>query len=117
MHRLILGLTEDDDLVSDHINNDRLDNRKMNLRSCTQKENKLNSSIRSNNTSGVTGVSYYTNNQKWVAELRKNGERKLYSSHDCIEDAIKARKEAEKKYFGEFRYDYNPNEGDDNQWD
>lgn len=48
----------------DHINRNELDNRSCNLRSCTQQENVRNKSIRTDNTSGVTGVDWYKAMQK-----------------------------------------------------
>ncbi|MMZ67947.1 hypothetical protein D1872_305870 [compost metagenome] len=50
MHRLILDAPPG--LVTDHINHDKLDNRKANLRLCTRHENNRNMPLRSNNKSG-----------------------------------------------------------------
>lgn len=59
IHREIMkNYTDIDDLVIDHKNHNKLDNRKMNLRVCRQQKNTFNTGIRSNNTSGVTGVSW-----------------------------------------------------------
>lgn len=53
----------------DHINRVRDDNRIGNLRESTQAENTLNSSRRSDNTSGVVGVSWNKNRNKWQAHV------------------------------------------------
>lgn len=87
----------------DHINHNTFDNRKSNLRQCTQRENIFNSSVRRDNTSNIIGVCQYKKGDKWVAYLNKDGKR-VYTSSLCKtkEEAIKLRLEAEKKYFSEF---------------
>ena len=47
---------------------------------------------------------------RWVAQIVVNGKNKFLGNHKTKEDAIKAREEAEIKYFGEFRY-----KGDNNE--
>lgn len=42
LHRMILGLEDDDPRVCDHINRNTKDNRRANLRAVTQKENCAN---------------------------------------------------------------------------
>lgn len=88
----------------DYINGDKLDNRKSNLRFCTTAENVRNVGIRSNNTSGVTGVSYSKREGKWKSNITYNGVVIRLGTFANKEDAIKARKDAEEKYFGEFAY-------------
>ena len=61
----------------------------------------MNCSLRSHNTSGVTGVSQ-TKTGSWLAELRANGEIKLKRTFKNKDDAIRARLQAEQQYFGEF---------------
>ena len=60
-----------------------------------------------NNTSGVTGVSWDSSRQKWVAQIEFKGKHYSLGRHEKKEDAIKARKEAEEKLFGEFLKWYN----------
>jgi len=55
------------EITVDHINRNGLDNRKSNLRLVDWIQN-INRGIKSNNTSGVTGVSYYKNPGTWVAK-------------------------------------------------
>lgn len=88
-------------LVVDHINGDKLDNRRTNLRICTQRQNSLNSCIPKNNKTGVTGVSL-TPHGKYRARIMVNRKEIRLGHFEKIEDAIEARKLAEKKYFGEY---------------
>lgn len=86
----------------DHINRDRTDNRKENLRDATPRENVRNRGVASNNTSGVVGVSWDKSRQKWRAYIRlEDGWRQLgrFLNKDA---AVRARLEAEAKYFKEF---------------
>ena len=58
MHRLLLGLSEGDHRVIDHINGDGLDNRKANLRVCTNRQNEWNKQKHADNSSGHLGISF-----------------------------------------------------------
>lgn len=86
----------------DHINNNRGDNNLKNLRWCTYGENQYNRTIGKNNKSGTKGVSFDKSTNKWIAHIKLNGKKKHLGYHIDKEDAIKARQEASKKYFGEF---------------
>lgn len=104
MHRLITNCP--DDLIVDHINHNKIDNRKSsNLRICTHSQNSMNRGLKLNNTSGITGISFEKDRNKYKAYITINGRLKNIGRFDNIEDAIKARKEAEEKYYGEFSYD------------
>lgn len=59
MHREIMNCPKD--MEVDHINQDKLDNRKANLRICTHKQNTYNRKINKNNTSGYKGVAKIRN--------------------------------------------------------
>ena len=54
-------------------------------------------------SSGIVGVK--NENNKWVASIKTERKSIILGRFDNIEDAIKARKNAEIKYFGEFRFD------------
>lgn len=101
MHRLLLPEFEQ----IDHINNKKNDNRKINLRKVTDSQNNMNRKLRSNNTSGVTGVYWDKSSQKWFAQIVANKEKKFLGYFNDFNDAVTARKDAEEKYFGEFSYD------------
>jgi len=87
----------------DHEDRNGLNNKINNLRLATRLENGRNRKFQKNNTSGITGVSWHKIRKRWVATIKINGKQKYVGSFFNKEDAIQARKEAEKKYFGEFR--------------
>ncbi len=73
----------------DHINRDKTDNRLVNLRAVSGKENSRNQFIPTNNTSGHIGVSWHTKNNRWRVSVSKV----YYGSFECKSDAIaKAKK-------------------------
>lgn len=77
LHRFLMGCTHGDKIVIDHINRNALDNRKCNLRKCTQRDNLCNSGIRIDNSSGYKGVSFNKKENNWNATIQYNGE--IYS--------------------------------------
>lgn len=105
-HRVVMNCQNG--LEVDHINgisnDDICDNRKSNLRVVTRSQNNMNHSIRKDNTSGHTGVSWNKAKNKFEVEICVNGNRIKLGRFNNIEDAIKVREEAEIKYFGEYRY-------------
>lgn len=102
LHRFILDCNKNE--VVDHINGNKLDNRKRNLRICTQQQNTMNNkNNRSNNTSGHKGVTWDKNRNKWIAQISVDYKNINLGRYDRIEDAIEARKRAEIKYFGEYK--------------
>lgn len=105
LHRLVLKC-DDESLVVDHINHDTLDNRMENLRMCTHLQNTRNKKIQHNSKSGVSGVVWNKKLNKWIARISHDGERIYLGIFKNLDDAIKTRKEAEEKYYGE--YAYNP---------
>jgi hypothetical protein len=87
----------------DHIDNNRLNNNINNLRFATFKENSRNSKIRSDNTSGIKGVTFNKKMNKWMAQIQMDGKNKYLGLYEKFEDAINARVKASTKYFGEFK--------------
>ena len=65
----------------------------------------MNRTVNINNTSGVTGVHFNKGINEWVARIQVNGVRIQLGSFPNFEEAVKARKDAEEKYFGEYSYD------------
>ena len=83
----------------DHKDRVRDNNIWTNLRKSSNSENNTNSSIQSNNTSGQVGVTWDKSRSKWAAEIRsKVHGRKRLGRFTEFEDAVKARKAAEKEY-------------------
>ena len=106
MHRLVMGLPEEIyDIDHIHGNCSKNDNRKVNLRIATRSQNIANKGTMSNNTSGATGVVWNKGKEKWEAYININYKRIYLGSYSDFENAVKVRKEAENKYFGEFSYD------------
>ena len=101
MHRLVMNAKEGMDV--DHINNVKSDNRKSNLREATRSQNLMNRRVLKNNTSGVTGVTWVKQINKWRAMIGVNRNVIHLGDYTTKEDAIKARKDAEQQYFGEYR--------------
>jgi hypothetical protein len=100
MHREIIRTP--DDLETDHINHNTLDNRRENLRICTVAENQHNQNIQKMNTSGYKGITWIPSYQKWKAMIRVNNKRVFLGYFKSSVDAAKAYDEAAKKLHGEF---------------
>jgi len=99
LHRLIMN---NPDLKIDHINRNKLDNRKSNLRLCTSSQNNMNKTIPADNTSGIIGVCYNKLSNRWQAYIQINKIMSHLGFYKNIDDAIIARLNAEYKYYGEF---------------
>lgn len=107
IHRIIIDAPEGYEI--DHINLNPLDNRKCNLRVCTHQQNQCNQTLQRNNTSGVTGVSYYAPRGKYRARI-KYFQKELHLGYfDTFLEAIQARNVGTKILFGDFgRYNDAP---------
>jgi hypothetical protein len=86
----------------DHIDNDRQNNKLINLRFATPQQNQQNRSINKNNKSGTKGVSWNKQRNKWTAQIRINGKLIHLGSFLNKEDAINIRIQRAKNEFGEF---------------
>lgn len=74
LHREILGLTPGDGMEGDHINRDRLDNRRANLRAIPKAGNRHN--VPGNGGSSIfRGVSWDRRYGKWAASVKASGKR------------------------------------------
>lgn len=103
LHRFIME--SPDDLYVDHVNHDQLDNRKINLRVCTPLQSSFNRGLRSCNTSNAIGVSRCSHRPDlWRARITVNHEEMNLGVYKNKDDAVWARERAERRYFGEFRY-------------
>lgn len=90
MHRLIAGTPEG--MLTDHINNDPLDNRRANLRTCTYRQNNWNAKAYKGGTSSpYKGVSWNKSGRHWVAYVSASGRMYHLGSFDNPEEAARAR--------------------------
>lgn len=100
MHRYIMNTPEG--MHTDHINGDRLDNRRANLRICTQGENNRNMNRDSRGTSRFTGVYFDKRIGKWRAAVRANGKRHHLGCFCSEVEAVKVRDAAARRLHGEY---------------
>ena len=104
--RVIMAMTGEPlpELVEvDHIDGDPHNNRRINLRRATHQQNRINAGVRPDNASGFPGVVWDKNRNKWKAMIGVNGKCLNIGRYAAFEAAVSARKEAEEKYFGEYR--------------
>lgn len=100
MHRLLLNFPEGMEI--DHINGNRLDNRRANLRICSHMENLANRGKNSNNTSGFKGVTFDKKKKLYVAQLKRDSKNVFLGYSATPEGAALIRRTAEIQHFGEF---------------
>ncbi len=100
LHRFLIN-NPDKNKEIDHINRNRLDNRRENLRVGSLRQNAFNKRLYKNNKSGYRGVHFCNTSKKWVAQMSdvNQGVRKVVylGAFININDAINARKRAEER--------------------
>lgn len=99
LHHMIIGKPQKGKAV-DHINRDRLDNRKENLRIVDYFQNAQNISIQKNNTSGYRGV--WKKGNRWQADIKVNYKKLSLGSYATKEEAALAYNKAATEHFGEY---------------
>lgn len=100
IHRFIMDCPQD--MVVDHINHDTLDNRRINLRVCTQQENMYNSRPRKDSTSKYKGVYFDKIRGRIFSSIYHNGSSNFLGYYETEEEAALAYDEKAKEIFGEF---------------
>lgn len=98
LHRFLLGAKKGE--YVDHINHNTLDNQRSNLRITTNGANLRNGRLRVNNTSGHRGVRLTTDNT-WNARIKVNYKDINLGHYKNKEEAVEARKEAERRYWND----------------
>lgn len=96
LHQFILGKKQGYEI--DHINHDPADNRKQNLRHCTNSQNNFNRKSK--------GYWWHRKNKKWIVEIVMNKQKIYLGCFKNEQDAITARRDAEQKYFKKFAFNY-----------
>lgn len=95
----------------DHINHNRMDNRKINLRPVTSHQNAMNMGKKCTNTSGVTGVQAQKElgilTGRWTAIVTYKYKAIWLGSYATFDEAVIARLRGEAKYFQEYAPTYN----------
>jgi hypothetical protein len=100
MHRFINNT--DDGKLTDHINGNRIDNRRENLRSCNFTQNHANKKIESKFTSKYKGVYWHKNRDKWVSMIRIDRKGHYLGVFTDEKEAAKAYNQKAKELFGDF---------------
>lgn len=95
----------------DHKEHDTLDNRKSELRTCTPSQNNCNRRTRSDNNSGMKGVSWAPKNKKWRVRVWLRGKVTNLGLYRELPDAIQAYREGALAAHGPFAYVRIPNAG------
>jgi hypothetical protein len=98
MHRRIVPDAE----AVDHVNGDKLDNRRANLRTATQSQNLMNRGRSPRNTSGYKGVTWHKGSRRWMAQIKVRGRSKCLGYFEDPAVAHAAYTKAAAREHGEF---------------
>ena len=109
LHRIIYKMvTGEEPTFVDHRDGNPMNNKWTNLRSATQQQNNSNTTLRSDNTSGLKGVSWNKSSQKWKSTICKDGSTIHLGLYNTKEEAHEAYCNKGKELFGEFFHDGQP---------
>ena len=98
LHRELLGLTFGDSMEGDHIDRDKLNCRRSNLRSVTKRGNRQNVASRKGASSQYRGVSWDKAAGKWVAGIGIDGKRKYLGYFDDEDEAAEVARAARARF-------------------
>ena len=102
MHKYITNT--DESILIDHIDRNKLNCKRNNLRFADKCINSLNRDLQANSTSGYKGVSFDKRRNKYRAYLKKNNKQIWLGYHDTLEEAINARNIGFEKIYGKDIY-------------
>jgi gluconate kinase len=88
----------------DHIDRNRLNCQRNNLRPATNSQNLANRGKNRNNTSGYKGVTWDKERRKWLAQIEVRGRNRCLGRYDDKEEAHVAYCVALRKHFAEYAY-------------
>lgn len=94
-----------DGYIIDHRDGNKTNNDISNLRLATHSQNKMNTSVQKNNSTGVKGVHLCSRSGKFIARVQHCSNRIIIGRFDNLNDAETAVKDARIKYHGEFSMD------------
>lgn len=96
MHRLVINAPKNS--VVDHVNRNKIDNRKQNLCICTHAENMHNCKLNRTSSSGYSGVSYNKLANKWEAYIKVNYKKIHLGLYNTSVEAARIRRGAKIMY-------------------
>ena len=99
IYAMFYGVT---DVMIDHIDGNRCNNRIENLRQATYSQNLFNTKIYKNNKIGVKGISYVPKISKYVARCQTNGRSKYLGAFDSLNEAQEILKKYRLQSHGEY---------------
>ena len=91
MHRVIMRPPKS--MVVDHINGNKLDNRRINLRVCSKSQNEWNKPAYKTNTTGMKNVYWNKSKQRYVVSFSKYRKKIIVGQFSDFQEAVKARNE------------------------
>lgn len=99
-HRLVMETPSGKE--TDHINHNRLDNRRRNLRICEPNQHGGNRPLSKSNKSGYLGVHWASKSKKWTAQVQKAGKKTVVGYFDTPKEAAVRRDKVARELHGEY---------------